>query len=370
MISIIGAGPAGSYLGYLLSKNNIPCRIIEQKREIGIPEQCTGLISRNLEELIPISWVKKSIQNSVNGAVISCGKSSFEISAGQPKAYVFDRTLFDQAVAERADKAGCRIMLGKKYISHKAGDNINVKLSSGNSEKIMQASSLVGADGPHSSVARQSGLYGKRIFWTGTQVILRTKKPFFEKDRVYVFLDRRYSDGFFAWTVPLDEDHAKVGLASYTNPAGYLRRLLKEKFHDHEVKDRSAGIIPVYRKIPVQNKAKNTFLIGDAAMQVKATSGGGVVNGMLAAKELLKAIKSGDMDYEKRIGFIRRNLWLHLRLRKKLNSMDDNMKESLLRTLNDSDVKKVLRKKGDMDFPKRFIFDVLLAKPGLLRFIL
>ncbi len=42
----------------------------------------------------------------------------------------------------------------------------------------------------------------------------------------------------------------------------------------------------------------------------------------------------------------------------------------MLKELNDGKVKDILREKGDMDFPKRFIGRVLLRKPGLMRFIL
>lgn len=37
MTSIIGAGPIGSYLAYLLAKNNQEVRIFEEHKEIGKP---------------------------------------------------------------------------------------------------------------------------------------------------------------------------------------------------------------------------------------------------------------------------------------------------------------------------------------------
>lgn len=375
MITIIGCGPVGSYLGYLLSDKGINNTLVEEHKDIGRPEQCTGLISRNIEDIIPKDWIKKAIQNKVNGAVISCGKESFEVASKEQKAYVFDRALFDQAIAEKAQNKGSRVLLGYKYINHKFNEKgLKISLKTGNKPVYHQISILVGADGPCSKVAKNSSLYGDRRFWVGNQVILRAKKPFFDKDKVYVYLDKKYSDGFFAWVVPIDEEKAKVGLASLSNPAEYLKRFLKDRFGESKpdnftVEERHGGLIPLYQKIPLQNEQKNIFLAGDAALQCKAISGGGVVNGMLAAKELFNSISEGDFDYEKRLGKIRNNLLMHSMIRNKLNNMDDRRKEQLLDNLNNQNVKRVLKEKGDMDFPKKFMLNLLLAKPSLIRYL-
>ena len=371
---IIGAGPIGSYLGYMLSKRGISNTIVEEHKTIGKPEQCTGLISRNIEDHINPSLYKKAILNKVNGAVISCGKQSFEVKTANFKAYVFNRETFDKAIADKAKNKGSELLLNHRYINHqttKKGLKINLNSSQKASKnaKYLESSFLVGADGPVSKVAKNSYLYGDRKFWTGTQVILKTKKPWFDKEMVYLFLDRRYSDGFFAWTVPIDENRAKVGLASATKPSELMQKFLKEKFENFVVEEKHAGLIPIYKKIPLQNKEKNVFLVGDAALQCKATTGGGVVNGMVAAKGLAEAISSGKLDYEKRINQIRRNLWMHSLIRKKASNMNDKRKEKLLKDLNDEKVKKVLREKGDMDFVAGFGMKVMMAKPSLLKYL-
>ncbi len=366
--AIIGAGPVGCYLGYLLSKRGIGNSIVEEHNEVGRPEQCTGLISRNIEGFVPGSWLRKAVQNRVRGAIISCGKASFEVSGSGPMAYVLDRTAFDKAIAEKAKERGSDLVLGHRYVNHKqAGKELRIGLKMGSKTEYLRASALVGADGPNSSVARNSGLYNGRRFWTGTQAIIRSKKGGFDTGNVYVYLDRRYSDGFFAWLVPINEERAKAGLASFSQPAGHMKRLLRDKLWGCRIESRSGGIIPVYKKAQVQKD--NVFLVGDAAMQVKATSGGGVVNGFMAAKELAGVIAEGG-SYESRIRHVRRNLRLHLLIRRKLNRMSDERKESLLRDMDCGAVRKVLRERGDMDFPKRFVFKLLMARPRLLRHVL
>lgn len=372
--TIIGAGPIGSYLGYLLSKKGIENTIVEEHSVIGRPEQCTGLISRNIDGIIEPSWLKKAVLNRVNGAVMSCGKASFEVRTSNPQAYVFDRVLFDNAIAEKAQNKGSRPLLGHRYMNHQMSEKgLKIRLDSGHKAKYLDTSSLVGADGPNSLVARNSSLYDDRKFWIGSQVILKAKKPFFEKNLVYLYLDKKYSDGFFAWVVPIDEERAKVGLASFSRPAEYLERFLKDKFgspKNFTVEERHGGLIPLYQKIPLQNKEKNIFLVGDAALHVKATSGGGVVNGMLAAQGLADSMTEGKFDYERRIGKVRRNLWMHLMIRNKLNRMSDERKSRLLEDLNHQKIKKILAEKGDMDFVAGFAFRILAAKPSLLRFLI
>ena len=58
-----------------------------------------------------------------------------------------------------------------------------------------------------------------------------------------------------------------------------------------------AGLIPVYN--PRQKAQKeNILLIGDAAAQVKATTGGGIIQGLTAAECAANSI-SENISYEK-----------------------------------------------------------------------
>ena len=127
-------------------------------------------------------------------------------------------------------------------------------------------------------------------------------------------------------------------------------------------------MIPIYNRIKVQNKEKNVFLLGDAALLVKATSGGGVINSMLSARVLCSSIKD-NTDYDKGLERLRKNLWLHSLIRQRLNKMSDNKTEKLLDMLNQDRAKKVLLERGDMDFPRRFMLSLVARNPGLLRFV-
>jgi len=395
--AIIGAGPVGCCCGYLLAKNKHKftdrrsedeISIFEEHSKIGVPEQCTGLISKNILDFVDMNELNRSrcIQNRIKGAVFSCMDARSEIRASDTQAFVFDRTKFDELFAHKAKKQGVDIYTGHKYISHKkVGDKIKLFVSTNQSleyvdMKHVYADILIGADGPNSQVAQNSGLFGKRNFYYGNQAVIRFKKPDFDRNLAYLHFDKKYTDKFFAWLVPIDEDTAKVGLASLSRPYEYLNRFLKDEFGSgrFKVQNRQGGLIPIYSRQPVSKD--NVFLAGDAALQVKATTGGGVINGLYGAEALAGSISdeklrngcdaSYSKSYEKRLSGIRRNLWLHSVIRRRLNRFSDQDYVSLIKKLENENVRKLLVERGDMDFPLRFGLKLIMEEPSFLRFLM
>ena len=117
-------------------------------------------------------------------------------------------------------------------------------------------------------------------------------------------------------------------------------------------------------------KNKNIFLVGDAAFHVKATTGGGVVNGFWAARELSESILQQTYDYEERVKKVKRNLWLHLMMREKCNRFSDTDYEELIGTLAKPGIQSLLQKYGDNDYPYRFLFRLLVRAPGLMKYVI
>jgi flavin-dependent dehydrogenase len=104
--------------------------------------------------------------------------------------------------------------------------------------------------------------------------------------------------------------------------------------------------------IPVYDGKKTVFgnraLVGDAAGQVKASSGGGVVLGMLCAEILADAVKKENIshyetEWRKEYGGILND---HLLVRKLLNHMNY---DKLLRAANNNDMKSTIENYGDME---------------------
>lgn len=370
-VAIIGGGPCGSYIGHLLGKADVRSTIYEDNARIGVPEQCTGLFSTNMERFVKIP--KEITLGKVKGCVLKCGKEEFYLRTNRTVAYVTDRIKFDEHIANMAMDAGTPINLNHKYLGHEKlpDGRYRLKMRVTQDDKVREefvtADAIVGADGPRSSVAKNAGLFGDRKFWLATQTFLETPKPEWETDMVYLYFDKIYQEDFFAWVVPMDEKRAKVGLASIGNPQPYFKRFLAAQFPKHTLHGNQGGLIPIYKKIPLQNE--KVFLNGDSALQVKATTGGGVVKGFLAAGHLRDSILGGSFDYDSRLGEVHRSLRLHQMIRNKLNKFNDEKYANLISHIRKPSIKKTFDKYGDMDFPHKFIGKLILRDPTLLKHI-
>src|SRR3989338_3175617 len=68
MITIIGAGPAGSYLAYLLAKEGKEVTLIEEHEKIGSPVQCTGIVTGSIEKFVKLP--NEVIANRCNKVIV------------------------------------------------------------------------------------------------------------------------------------------------------------------------------------------------------------------------------------------------------------------------------------------------------------
>ncbi len=371
-VAIVGAGPCGSYVGHLLSKAGVQNVIYEDNARVGVPEQCTGLFSTNMERFVDLP--ENVILGRVKGCKLRCGTQEFYLRTKRTVAYVTDRIKFDEHIAGMAMDAGSQILTNHKYLSHEELPDGRYQLKmritrgeGGSREESVAADAIVGADGPRSMVAKNSGLWGDRQFWLATQTFLKVPNPSWEEDMVELYFDSKYHEDFFAWVVPMDEKRAKVGLASMTNPQPYFKRFLADHFEGHTLQGNQGGLIPIYKKIPLQQG--RVFLNGDAALQVKATTGGGVVKGFLAALRLRDCILDGTFDYDARLGDVHHSLGLHLRIRNKLNRFDDGRYQGLITQISRPRIRDAFETYGDMDFPHRFVRKLLLRDPTLLKYV-
>ncbi|MBW3015134.1 NAD(P)/FAD-dependent oxidoreductase [Candidatus Woesearchaeota archaeon] len=357
MVTIIGAGPAGCYVGALLASKGHKVSIYEEHNKIGEPVQCTGHVTNQINSLVKLK--KEAITNRTKGIIVnSPNRSSIKVPMDE---VILDRAKFDQMLAENAVDEGCKIFLGSRYIGGTGGREVRVD----GKRKRIEDSVIIGADGPLSMVARNFGIYRKRRFMTGMQVRARFRC---ESDFYKVYFGRRY--GLFSWVVPEDSDICKIGTLGYKDVSQDFSGFLKE-LGVKQIIDKQNGLIPIYDPQNVnQNIFDNTkvYLIGDAAGQVKATTGGGIVQGLTAARELAKAIDS-KKDYEKLWkGVLGKELWLHIMIRKVLDRFKDKDYDYLINLMNGRRVKKILSE-NNRDYPSKMMLKLLVNEPRFFYFL-
>ena len=303
MISIIGAGPAGNYLAYLLAKNNFDVCVFEEHKTVGLPVQCTGITTSYLGKLIELK--KDFVVNRINKARIFAPNNRF-IDVKLNNNIILDRARFDKYLMEKAKKAGAKFFLSHRFLSYK-GNIIKVQDIKANMIKDIKTDYLVGADGPLSDVAKSVDLKNKKDFLIGIQARVRLNNQNIVE--FYPFIEE------YAWVVPESKDVVRIGLATRKNPKKELDKFLIKRLKKYDVIDMQAGLIPIYNP-KIKTQKDNVFILGDAAKMVKATTGGGIIQGLIAARALADSIinkKDYNKEWKKAIG---RDLLMHLKMRK------------------------------------------------------
>ncbi len=369
-VSIIGAGPAGLQTAIKLKEEGFDPIVYEEHEKVGEPENCTGLISRTgIEELsVPLD---NCLQNNIYGAKIFSPNGTFlKIEKRTPVAYVVDRKEFDRSLLRKARMKGVHVATHTKLIDAKksiSGNETTMFIQVEGRGEMRKTQYLVGADGVNSTVRHLMGInLGKEKF---IHTIQGTIKSEYNEKLVEVHLGDA-AKGFFAWVVPIGKDKAKVGLGTMLgeNVSENFKEFVSKRFPDARIGEKVSSLIPYGE--PLKSIVKENYaLVGDAAFQTKATSGGGIIFGMRAGNVLGETLattlkKKGSIkDYERKLDPINKELKLHWKLRRYANSLKDAEINSLFSKLKQKGIEKFLEQHGDMDNPSKFV-GKLLSNPS------
>ncbi len=357
MITIVGAGPAGSYLGYLLAKEGKKVTILEEHSTVGKPVQCTGIVTHSIEKFFKLK--NEVIAKRLNKVIIVSKNNRIAVNVYE---IVMWRDLFDQFVADMAQKAGAKILTNHKFIGFNGKNSIKVKDKKSDKIKEIKTDIIVGADGPFSPVAKAAGINSNSKNYIGMQAKVKVDMDT-ESFETYFGSD---FPGFFGWCVPESDDTARLGIGCFENTQHNFYKFLEKRTRMKEIVCWESGLIPLYNPKKMIQK-DNVYLIGDAATQVKATTGGGIIPSLKAAQTLCDCIsnsKDYNKEFKKHSG---RELLLHLRMRNILNKFSDNDYDRLLGLMNQEKVRKIL-KKYDRDTPIPLVTNLLIKEPRFLLF--
>lgn len=346
MISVIGAGPAGSFYA---SKAKDDVYIFEEHKEVGRPVSCTGILTdsinrvTDIDEDLVISKINKFkiVAPNGNATYVDLDKTNM----------VLDRAKFDNFILQKAIDNGAKLHLNEKFLGYK---KINGKYKIKTSKKEYETDMIVGADGPKSEVAKAAGIYGDRKFLMGWQA--RCKYKELEEGVTEI----RLNLGEFSWIVPEDNKIARVGVLGVNNIK--LKEDYKKILGASKILEDQSGIIPLYNpKQELRKKNENIFLIGDAATQVKATTYGGIIYGLIAGNYLAEDKESYVKNFNKKLG---RDLWISLKMREMMNVMNEEQCNEMIKIFQKKENIDVLSK-YDRDFPSKFLFQLLMKEKKL-----
>ena len=356
-VVVVGGGPIGAVAARHAAGVGARVLLIEQGECTGEPARCTGLVSPHTLELLKVSAA--SLLREIRGGILHApGGRTIELRANTVKAVVLDRGKLNRELIEFAIDAGVEVRTRTRAVAADAG---RVRIEHLGKEEKVETRVIIGADGPRSSIASWFSLPRPRQFLSASQAVV-ARKPY-SSDGVEVFFGSDVAPGFFAWAVPAEEDHLRVGLAAPlgTDTEALLFRLLAQRFSG-EVIARVGGVIPIGTSSTTVGDG--VLLVGDAAGQVKPTSGGGIYTGGMCARIAGKiagcAALAGQTtrqtlaEYERcwrsEIGG---ELRFGLAAHRVLAALSDSEIDAVLAAVDDPSIIQVIAEEGDIDHPSR-----------------
>lgn len=299
-IVIAGAGPAGSTTArYILhDNNNLRVLILDRRKKVGVPLQCGEALSKISEwkKIMPAEYPLEELFKIPN-KVIANELKHLDLFSPKLTKYTIDiegimlyRDRFDQHLADLATRNGAELQLDTTVRGLK--DPHTLLTSKG----IITGDIIVGADGPHSLIAKSVGLKTPNDIFRLCPSIMCIVKGDFHSDTSRMYYGRRFGEGF-AWLFPKG-DTANIGLGSEWKKYGKsLNRILDNFLTDLGISKKnilyhSGGPIPMGGIIP-QTVKDNVLIVGDAAGMVFSSTGSGIGPAMIAGRECGLAI----LDY-------------------------------------------------------------------------
>ncbi len=374
-VAIVGGGPIGSTLAYKIAKEGYKVAILDKKKEIGIPLQCAGIVSKKLMDVNEIP--DNLILNSVKGAYLHSSNNTLKVEKNHTEAFIIDRIAYDKFLAERAVNNGVKFFNQYK-VTYIDSDNGIIRCQN-NME--VSAKIIVGADGSKSFVS--SLINEKFNYFNASQYLVEINTSSRDNmintnavEFVDLFAISKILPGFL-WCIPTSDSSFRVGL--FSNNSYKDQKEILNSFLANDERFKESSIIEKYHgKIPIFDKNKKIIkdrilLIGDAASQLKPTTGGGLIIGFdttnLAKDAIIKSLDNDNInflkDYEQNFKKkYAKELNYQIRVQKTLENLSDNDLDFMFTKLKEKNAEEIISKYGDMD--KQSILVKEFIKRGLI----
>lgn len=359
-VIIVGAGPIGSTFAYQIAKKGHKVALFDKKKDIGEPLQCAGIIDKKILELNELP--EECILNKVRGAnIYSPDGNSITVAKEEIEAFVIDRVRYDKYLVKRAVDNGVSLFNPREVTEIDTEKGI-VILSDG---EQFTAKVIVGADGPNSILSRSMG--NSVDYYYGSQYLVEIPSVD-ELDFVNLYMDGEITPGFI-WAIPISNNLLRLGLFSdkpFKQHNVYLNKILSS-FEDYTVLDKHYGMIPKHDPDKILVKG-SVILLGDAASQIKPTSGGGLNIGLQASKiacDVVDKVLSADdisllkeyaVNYDKAF---HRELYYQLKIHRTFALLGDEDLNYTMDLLKKNDVEEVVSKYGSIDSQSYLIKEVI-----------
>ena len=300
-VIVVGAGPAGSVLAYLLARRGLDVVILE-RASLPRYKSCGGGVTWKAVQNLPFDASSVFEHQAIGGVVTYQGRQMLRVEVNQAIAWLVMRDKFDHFLARQAVSAGARLQ--EETIAVKVedkGDRVVVSTTQGE----LQSQLLAGADGVNSRVAHTMGLLAKREAGVALEAEVGVSPAALEKQGAYVTFDFSAIAGGYGWIFP-KRDHLSVGVFKASQgKANGLRQALEQFIASQAVLTNPQVLHMQGHQIPLGGGKHaldkgRVLLVGDAANLADPWIGEGIsyaiMSARLAAEQLAKAIENQVFD--------------------------------------------------------------------------
>ncbi len=378
-LAVVGCGVSGASAAIAAAQRGISVSIFEEHGKVGEPSHCSGHVGILAFKRFAPDLPSRIIENEIRGAVFhSPSGKPLILHRQKPVTWVLDRAQFDRHLASLATKSGAALHLNTRIESfERSNGDLRLKVA-GRSESAFTSKMLIDASGCGASISKYVGLPkpGRGMLVNSAQFNVDNVADV-DNDFVEVYFGQSFAPGFFGWIIPRRDGSAKVGIAAggRANVRECFERFIrKHRVVSAKLKHSKPITAPMYHPIPVGGASSRTYAdgilaVGDAASQVKPTTGGGIVFGLacgrIAGETAARAVRDGNTSaarlssYEKGwrrlIGFdLRAMSWL----RRLLYRLPDRHLDRIFSISGELNADDVLGKTADIDFQGRTLLSL------------
>jgi len=283
-VVVVGGGPCGLLLARLLSERGHEVLELEEHGQLGLPRHCTGLVSEDVYAAYGLKTAFSPPLSEFTSGELILGERRLRLKF-RPRALALDREEFERGLGELARSSGVVLKLGRRVLEVSGGDGaflVRAASDAGRESEAYLADFVVDCSGA------KRGL-------PGLQYEVEGRGP----SDPQVYFESTPPREYFYWVVPQEEGRYLVGTASRIGAkikldsfmsSAQLRRELEVK----RVIRAFGGLVVVD---PPTSQFSSSFrgalAAGDAANQVKLTTGGGLIFAAISAKALAESLDKG-----------------------------------------------------------------------------
>ncbi|MFC2166820.1 geranylgeranyl reductase family protein [Acidobacteriota bacterium] len=372
-VIVVGGGPSGLNSARRLSEKGFDVAVLERKNEIGKNVVCTGIVGKEAFDRFGLH--PNSILTEVQHfKMVSPNMTSVLYSHSFPFAYVVDREKFDNNLANDAKSKGATFKLNHEVVDIISDENyVNIVTKINGSQYVtFRGKALILATGIDVRLNKNLGLGYIKEYLYGIQSEINFK----QNGCPEIFVGKDVTPGAFAWVVPVNKEKARVGLLAKRDPHIYFERFIQKLFPDSSIDLSQEKIMskPIAQGLMAKSYGNRMLVVGEAAGQVKTTTGGGIFFGLLCSDIASEIISNGLREdilttqylssYEKYWKKeIQKEIMVGHYTRKICEKLSDSQVESMFQIALNDGVIPLMKKKGNFDWQSEIILALAKKAP-------